>query len=992
MTTIQGLRKHSPVILTGGLLFSLINFPSFSYADVTATSTQGNLNSGVTAGPNFDITGGTRLGSNLFHSFDSFNLTSSQIANFINDSGLTTTNILSRVTGGPSSIDGTIQTTGFSGANLYLINPAGIIFGATAQLNVEGSFHATTADYINLGGNGIFYADVAQGSVLSTSSPSAFGFLNNNPGSIEVHTGGIDFNTYLPTALLEVPQGETLSLVGGQIDLGTSDFSTSGFLLAPAGTVNLVSVASAGEVTIGTPGNPISADGFALLGDINISGGSIVDASNIYIRGGNLVIDESVLVPGGFAFELSWVGYSPLPDGGEVNIKVTDNLIMTGTDLEFLTLAAPGIFVYTGDFFDISPAAKVPDINIDAGSLSISGVAGISINRNAPGAYGNVVINANDVTIESGGSIALRNAYVGDDPMAPGPSLTINAQTVNISGDGSASAFGFEGIAAQGVVNLTYLDTQYGADVITANGGNISINATDSLSVTGLGQITTDNRVFGNAGDITIKTGDLQIAGTGNANSAVIGSQSAFAGNGGNILINTTGDITVTDGGRISSSALGSGDAGDITLTAAGAITLDGEDSRIVGGTIQPSDNTLNNLFLEVFYWYDFNIAQADSGNPNASLMEVLAYLSGFGDINIPGLDLIPGNGGAVTINTPTLIMNAGTRIETSTGWEGNAGSVTVNVGSLFVNDGARISSRSGIEFLDGTVHIGPGNGGSVNINATDTITISGAGSEISTGTFGEGHGGDVLLNADNAVKILNGGLVAADSGGTLAGQELSGTGLAGDITINAGNEIKLVNGTISTRAVTADGGNITLMAPKLIYLEKSDITTSVESGIGGGGNIDIDPDFVILKESNILANAFGGPGGNITIVAGNFIATPDSIVDASSALGIDGTVNISSPDEDVSEDLVVLPDNYLDVTGLISEPCGTSTGASSLVDAGPGGRTVDPDGYLPSFVATTNYNNDNNDGDKSASSSNQWWLAYAINPESQTAQISCAF
>ncbi|MDH5711416.1 MAG: filamentous hemagglutinin N-terminal domain-containing protein [Gammaproteobacteria bacterium] len=991
--TTRGSRNYSSALLTGGLFFGLANLSFPAHADVTA-DTSLPINSIVTTGPNFDITDGYRpnAGTNLFHSFDSFSLTSAQTANFINDSGLTTTNVISRVTGGVSSIDGTIQTTGFAGTNLYLINPAGIIFGANAQLNVEGSFHATTADYINLGTDGVFYANVAENSVFSTSVPSAFGFLTSNPGSIEVHTGGID-EFYWPTGLLEVPMGETLSLVGGTINLGTSDFSTSGFLLAPAGTVNLVSVTSAGEVAIGTPGTPISADGFAQLGDINISGGSIVDASNIYIRSGNLVIDDSVLVPGGFAWELSYVGFSPLPDGGEVNIKVTDNLIMTGTDFDPLTLAAPGIFVYTGDFFDISPVAKLPDINIDAGSVSISGFAGISVHRNAPGENGNVVINANDVTISSGGHILLMNSY-GDDPTAPGPSLTINAQTVDVSGDGSASAYGFEGIAAQGYVHFAYTPPFPGnvdAELITANSGNITINTTDSLSVTGLGEITTDSLVLGNAGDISINTGNLLIAGTGNANSAYIGSQSVLAGDSGNIVINSTGDISITDGGRISSATLGSGNAGDITLTAAGSITLDGADSRIVGATYQPSDNVLNNIFSEIFL-YAFDDYRFDMGDPNATLMEVLAFAKDvYGDITIANLDLIPGDGGSITINTPALIMNAGTRIETSTGWEGNAGSITANVNSLFLNDGAIIRSRSGVEFLDGSIHVGTGHGGTVTVNATDTITISGIGSEISTSTFGDGNGGDVFLNADNAVYILNGGLVSADSGGDLAGQELSGTGLAGDISINSGDKIELVNGTISTRAITADGGNITLMAPKLIYLEKSDITTSVESGIGGGGNIDIDPDFVILKESSILANAFGGPGGNITIVAGNFIATPNSIVDASSALGIDGTVNISSPDEDVSEDLVVLPDNYLDVTGLISEPCGTSASASSLVDAGPGGRAVDPDGYLPSYAATTTHNNDNN-GDKSASSGNQWWLAYAINPGSQTAQISCAF
>ena len=196
----------------------------------------------------------------------------------------------------------------------------------------------------------------------------------------------------------------------------------------------------------------------------------------------------------------------------------------------------------------------------------------------------------------------------------------------------------------------------------------------------------------------------------------------------------------------------------------------------------------------------------------------------------------------------------------------------------------------------------------------------------------------------------------------------------------------------ITTQAVVSDGGDIKLVATDMIYLDQSEITTSVESGVGGGGNIDIDPEFVILNQSNILANAFGGPGGNITIVAGNFIASPDSVVDASSALGIDGTVNISSPDENVSEDLAILPDNYLDVTSLISERCGTPAGASSLVDAGPGGRAIDPDGYLPSFAATTYNNNEEKGGDNSASNGERWWAAYAQQSALQLAQMTCKF
>ena len=110
-------------------------------------------------------------------------------------------------------------------------------------------------------------------------------------------------------------------------------------------------------------------------------------------------------------------------------------------------------------------------------------------------------------------------------------------------------------------------------------------------------------------------------------------------------------------------------------------------------------------------------------------------------------------------------------------------------------------------------------------------------------------------------------------------------------------------SGSVSTRAVTSDGGNIILNAPRMIQLTDSQVTTSVERGFGGGGNITIDPEALILNNSRILANAFGGPGGNINITAdvflvnsnGTFPTSLAGIVDASSALSTPGTINIQA-------------------------------------------------------------------------------------------------
>jgi large exoprotein involved in heme utilization and adhesion len=382
---------------------------------------------------------------------------------------------------------------------------------------------------------------------------------------------------------------------------------------------------------------------------------------------------------------------------------------------------------------------------------------------------------------------------------------------------------------------------------------------------------------------------------------------------------------------------------------------------------------------------------------------------------------LTPGNAGTVSIATPLLTLNAGTRIEMSTGWEGSAGALAATLGSLFVNEGARISSRSGIERLTGEAVVGPGDAGSIDITASETISVSGS---ISTTTFGDGAAGNVTLSA-NQVSIQNGGRVTSESGGTLGGALVVGAGDAGTVTINAtgantltisgagtrvststlgagdggdvilssagdvrildggsvnadslggagftgtinitaGNSIFMDNGTISTRAVTSDGGNIKLTAPNIVYLEGSQITTSVESGVGGGGNITIDPQFVIVNNSSIIANAFGGPGGNITIIANNFLSSVTSVIEASSALSTPGVIEIRSPENNVESSIAQLPGAFLDASALLRGLCtARRTGAaSSFVVAGRGGVPVDADGYLPSFgtdvaasVATT--------------------------------------
>src|SRR5437867_4412388 len=277
------------LVALASLCALLIADPGVSYAvvmtNITSDGTLGTtLNGGVICASNCTITGGTRPGGgpNLFHSFGQFNLGTGDTANFQNSfimiNGtlvpIPTTNILSRVTGGnPSNIYGTIQTTDFGNANLFLINPAGVVFGPSATLNVGGSFHVSTADYIRLTDGAQFNAIPGpQDALLSTAPVSAFGFLSPNPAAIAIQGSNLSVQT-----------GQTLSVVGGEITI------QGGTLSAPSGRIQIASVGApagdSGEVIIRSPdGTPdFQLAGFAGSGQIQLVNdpAPVLDGGNI---------------------------------------------------------------------------------------------------------------------------------------------------------------------------------------------------------------------------------------------------------------------------------------------------------------------------------------------------------------------------------------------------------------------------------------------------------------------------------------------------------------------------------------------------------------------------------------------------------------------------------------------------------------------------------------------------------------------------------------
>lgn len=259
---------------------SLFN-PGLVNAEIITDGSAGLAGKINLKGPDYEIRSeyGHQAGANLFHSFETFNIGNQETAVFTGPGSVQ--NIISRVTGGsPSMIDGLLRSL-IPGADLYFLNPAGVVFGPDASINLEGSFHVSTADYLRMGKDDIFYSSPMENEVLSVSPPSAFGFLDNKiePTAFD----GCNIKSL----------DETLSVISGDISIKNNTVITLN-----GGRLNLAGVSSKGEVKIKDSGLDVSE--FTNLGDINITGNpegipSTIDVryGSIFIRAGRFVSDNS---------------------------------------------------------------------------------------------------------------------------------------------------------------------------------------------------------------------------------------------------------------------------------------------------------------------------------------------------------------------------------------------------------------------------------------------------------------------------------------------------------------------------------------------------------------------------------------------------------------------------------------------------------------------------------------------------------------------------
>lgn len=454
-------------------------------------------------------------------------------------------------------IDGLLRSQ-IAGANLFLLNPSGVLFGPNARLDVSGSFHVSTADFLRFADGTTFSANLGQESVLTVASPTAFGFLGNNPAPITIQ--GI---------MLQAPGGKALSVVGGDVQM------VGGTLRAPSGRLQLASVAAPGEV-IFSPlemAPALQVDSFARLGRLELLQDARLDVSGerggtVLIRGGRLLGDgSSILANTGdldgarLGVDLRIAGEALIMNGALIQAMALrggnagDIIVKVGT----LTLAgrrqgergggqgqgqgqgrqASGIFSDargSGDAGSISVSAATLELN--DGRISAFTFAG--------GNGGNIDLQVGRLTLMAGSQIGSRADDIGQ-----GGHVTIKAREIVLDADSEISARS----------QSESLRQFFSADPDVGKSGTITLTVGETIRLQNGGLITVET-AQANAGDIALRGGSLLFLGNG---STITTSAAGGQGNGGDITIDS-GAIVLQDG-QIRAEAF-AGRGGNILITA----------------------------------------------------------------------------------------------------------------------------------------------------------------------------------------------------------------------------------------------------------------------------------------------------------------------------------------------------------------------------------------------------------------------------------------
>ncbi|MEH2288932.1 two-partner secretion domain-containing protein [Nostoc sp.] len=993
--------------------------PNCAFAEIIPDGTLPNNSSVKLEGNNSIIEGGTQAGGNLFHSFREFSVPPNGAALFNNAADIQ--NIISRVTGGSASqIDGLIRAHG--AANLFLINPWGIIFGKDARLNIGGSFVATTANALQFGNIGFFSATQKNiPSPLLTINPSALLFNQINQNAA-IQNSSVAFAGQDPAGLnafgLRIPNGKSLLLVGGNVSID------GGRLNANGGRVELGGLAQAGTVAL-----DVDSDNLSLRFPENVARSevSLTNSSGVFVTGaggGNIAVNASNLEILGGSLLSAGIGQglgTSETVAGDITLNATGSIKVAGGStvrnlVRFGSLGNGGNITIDSGSFLLRDGAQLTASTFgqgNTGNVTVSAKNAVSLADNVAilstveaygiGKGGNININATTLSLIDRAQLLtlIRGA---SDPQMAGRG---DAGNVNINVTGSVDiANGKNGLSGIG----SFMET--GTE---GNGGNITIDS-GSLSLRDGAQLTALTSGLGNAGNVTVRARDaVSLAGNTYIFSTV---EAGGVGKGGNIDINAA-TLSLIDGAQLTASTSGLGNAGNVTVRARDAVSLAKGDILSTveaeglgkGGNIDINAATLSlidgaqllTVTREAFATQPAE--RRDAGNVNIYVTGSVDIAGGKSGISSRVETGTVGNGGNITIdsgsfslrdragittltsgqgnagnvivralNTVSLANNAGILSTVEAGGVGKGGNIDINAATLSLKDGVVLlsASTSGLGnagnvtvnakdavFLAGNAGIlstveagGAGKGGNIDINAATLSLIDGA--QLTASTFGQGNAGAIQVNAAAKVTIYSNN---SNFNSGLFVNSQSPTGTAGDIIVTSPRVTLDNNGKLSAISASGNGGDINLQTDLLLLRRGASISTSAGTAQAGGngGNINIDAPsgFIVAvpsEDSDITANAYTGSGGRINIRAFRILgiqprSNPTSLSDitASSELGVNGTVELNTPNIDPNSGLVNLPTVPVDTE--IAQTCqaGGNLAKSSFTITGRGGLPPNP-------------------------------------------------
>ncbi|MBE9114540.1 CHAT domain-containing protein [Lusitaniella coriacea LEGE 07157] len=896
-------------------------------------------------GNQFDISGGTLSndGANLFHSFQQFGLDANQVANFLATPQLQ--NILSRVVGGdPSIINGLLQVSG-GNPNLYLMNPAGIIFGNGASLNVPADFFATTATGIGFGDNNWFNAFGSNDYENLIGNPSTFAFDFSQPGAI-INAGD-----------LALASGHNFTLLGGTV-INTGTIATAG------GTINLSSVPGTRLVRISQPNSLLSLEiepprdaqgnlqSFTALDLPTLLAGTQVE-TGLTLNPDNSVqlSNTGITIPTdtGTTIASGNLDVSSSQMGG--NIDVLGNTVgLIAANLDASGNVGGGNIRVGGDY---QGQGEIPN----AWRTFVSSDSALLADALTNGDGGRVIVWADDVTRFFGEISATGGLNGGDGgfaevsgknslvfqgladlsaPVGQVGTLLLDPTDITISNavDTPTMTFGggifSDAATTPSNLNVTTLQNQLALSDVTVStasglGGVGDIDVNDSITWSSGNTLTLDAD-----NDINLTTVDISITGANNA--ALI------------LKADNTIDIT-----EVMIVSLGGGSL-DVTLNAdadgngAGAIRLNAMDIASNGGniTLGGGVDPLNNA------------AQGTAVNLNGVSISNAVLDAGGGNISLRGTGFAGGGTArGIFLENNSRLDTTGTGNITLVGSSANTASININNSSISGGSGTITATGDEITLVNGSQVSGTGtlqvqpltpslgitvgqelNDARLNLHAPDLDTIQDGFSQVVIGRD-DGSGAITFLEDTTFNDATT--LQAPVGEGSIDTQGFDITG-DGNLTLRANQNITTetitnpgaavtvtsTNGTVSTgdisTSLSSNGGAIALSANG--NLEVGTIDSS--SLVANGGNIALNSTTGSIEAGNL--NASGGvDGGTIQVIASTAITAGQ--IDASGTSGKGGNVTLD-------------PINDIQVSWINAQ--GATTGGTVDITAGRFFRAID--------------------------------------------------